>query len=359
MKTETNKPLFPDLVGDEQPSRTKTRTKKVLTYSTISMFQTCRRKHKLRHEDFLVPVEKAHALRFGSVAHNWLEVWHGTRDIGATQAVVDQAYVNRYSDSDEKRDWHYQTAMLRAYVEQYSNEDFEVVALEQEFSGPLVNPTTGRKSRSFIMRGKADGIIRRGDQYLLLEHKTAGTISGDYLERLVLDLQILLYSFYVREVLDYPITEVLYNILMKPRLVQNEGETEDQYQVRKAALAAKSKSGKSSAKRRMPESDEDFQARLRSWFAAEPRFHREKLLLDFDSIDNVRRMIWDISKELLDARRTGRWHQNPRSCFGFGRCMYWPICSAMGNDEMVIENLFTRSAPHSELSPDEQSGSAF
>jgi hypothetical protein len=337
----------------------KHRVKKVLTYSGISMFQTCRRKHKLRHEDYLVPIEKPHALRFGSVAHNWLEVWHGTGDIDAAQTVIDRAYINRLSESDEKRDWHYQTAMLRAYVAEYCDEDFEVVVLEKEFSGPLVNPATGRKSRSFIIRGKVDGIVRRGDQHLLLEHKTAATISGDYLERLAMDLQILLYSYYVRETLDCPVTEVLYNVLVKPRLAQAEGETEQEYEVRKAGLAAKSKSGKSSAKRRMPESDEDFQGRLAAWFAAEPRFTRQQLLLDFDSIANVRQMLWDISKELLDARRTGRWHQNSRSCFGFGRCMYWPICSAMGNDEMVIENLFTRAAPHSELSPDEESGPAF
>jgi hypothetical protein len=248
--------------------------------------------------------------------------------------------------------------MLRAYVAEYCDEDFEVVVLEKEFSGPLVNPATGRKSRSFIIRGKVDGIVRRGDQHLLLEHKTAATISGDYLERLAMDLQILLYSYYVRETLDCPVTEVLYNVLVKPRLAQAEGETEQEYEVRKAGLAAKSKSGKSSAKRRMPESDEAFQERLAAWFAAEPRFTRQELLLDLDSIDNVRGMIWDISKELLDARHYRRWHQNPRACFGFGRCAYWPICTSKGN-ELVIDNLFTRVAPHSELSQDDESGPAF
>ena len=145
--------------------------------------------------------------------------------------------------------------------------------------------------------------------------------------------------------MDYPVTEVLYNVLVKPRLIQAEGETEQEYEVRKAGLAAKSKSGKSSAKRRMPESDEDFQNRLAAWFAGEPRFTRQELLLDFDSIDNVRQMVWDISKELLDTRRTGRWHQNSGSCFGFGRCMYWPICSAMGNDETVDVYIMGEAGP--------------
>jgi hypothetical protein len=330
----------------------------VLTYSAMSMFQACRRKYKHRHLDHLVPVEKGHALRFGSVAHQWLEVWHRAGDLELAQRVIDQAYLDRLAKPDQKRDWHYQTAMLHAYAAQFPDEGFEVVALEKEFSGPLVNPATGRKSRSFIIRGKVDGIVRRGDEHLLLEHKTAATISGNYLERLAMDLQILLYCYYVRETLEYPVSSIIYNVLVKPRLAQAEGETEEQYEARKAALVAKSKSGKSSAKRRMPESDEEFQLRLAAWFDAEPRFTRQELLLDFDSIANVRQMLWDISKELLDARRNGRWHQNPRTCFGFGRCSYWPICSSKGN-ELVVENLFTRAAPHSELSPDDESGPAF
>ena len=359
MNTRTERPLFPLSQNASPRPEAPKRVKKILTYSGTSMFQTCRRKFKLRHEDCLVPVEKAQALRFGSVAHQWLEVWHRTGDLELAQRVIDHTYLDRSAEPDQKRDWHYQTAMLQAYVAQHPDEDFEVVCLEKEFAGPLVNPSTGRKSRSFVVHGKVDGIVCRGDEHLLLEHKTAATITGDYLERLSMDLQILLYSHYVRETLQYPVTQIIYNVLVKPRLAQAEGETEQQYEVRKAELEAKSKSGKpSSAKRKLPETDDEFQVRLASWFVAEPRFTRVELLLDFDSIANVRQMLWDISKELLDARRLGRWHQNPRSCFGFGRCAYWPICSSKDN-ELVVENFFTKQEPHSELSPDEESEPAF
>jgi hypothetical protein len=330
----------------------------VLTYSAMSMFQACRRKYRYRHLDHLVPVEKPQALRFGSISHEWLETWHRTGDLELARRIIDHAYLDRSAVPDQKRDWHYQTAMLRAYTAQYPVEDFTVMALEAEFAGPLVNPATGRKSRSFEVRGKVDGIVRRGDEHLLLEHKTAATVSGDYLERLAMDLQILLYSYYVRETLQSPISSIIYNVLVKPRLAQTEGETEEQYDARKAELIAKSKSGKSSAKRRMPESDEDFQERLANWFTTESRFARVELLLDFESIENIRQQIWDIGKELLDARRLNRWHQNPRTCFGFGRCVYWPICSSKGN-ELVVENLYARSAPHQELSPDDESGPSF
>lgn len=82
------------------------------------------------------------------------------------------------------------------------------------------------------------------------------------------------------------------------------------------------------------------------------------MLLDFDSIANVRQLIWDLSKELLDTRRTGRWHQNTRACFGLGRCPYFELCNSKDNP-LVLENLYCREAPHSELSASDEETSVF
>lgn len=332
--------------------------RQALTYSALSTFQTCRRRYRHRYEDHLVPVAKAHALAFGSVTHQWLEVWHRDRTLEAAQAIIDHAYVNRRAEPGELRDWHYQTAMLRAYAQQFAGDTFTVIALEKEFSGRLENPATGHRSRRFFVRGKVDGIVQRADEVLLLEHKTAGTLTGDYVERLGMDLQIQLYAHYARTTLDQPVTGILYNVLVKPRLAQAEGETEEQYQARCAELIAASKTGKTSAKRKVPETDEEFQTRLAAWFTAEPRFTRIELLLDADTLANVRQQIWDIGQEILVARREGRWHQNGRACFGFGTCPYWPICSSKGNP-LVIENQFRVEPPHEELSSDDDPATTF
>ena len=326
----------------------------VLTFSSINAFQTCRRRYRHRYRDHLAPRERARSLRYGSITHAWLETWHGTGSIEAAQAVIDRAYANRFTEPAEKRDWHYQTAMLKAYAAHFAVEGFEIVALEKEFSGHIVNPATGRRSRSFFMRGKIDGVVRRGDEHLLLEHKTAATLTGDYLERLAMDLQIQLYAHYAREALGFPVAAILYNVLVKPRLAQAEGESEEQYQARCAELIARSKTGKTSAKRRMPETDEEFQARLAEWFAAEQRVTRVELLLDFDTIAAVRQQIWDISQEILVARRQGTWHQNGRACFVYGNCPYFAICASKGNP-LVIENQYRVEPPHEELSSDDAS----
>ena len=119
-------------------------------------------------------------------------------------ALIDQLCPNRLHDENQHRDWHLATAMMRAYAARYRQEEFEVVALEKNFEGPIVNPSTGAASRSFVLAGKVDGIVRIGDDYFLLEHKTAAPIDADYLERLWTDFQIAIYSQYVEQALGHP-----------------------------------------------------------------------------------------------------------------------------------------------------------
>ncbi len=147
--------------------------------------------------------------------------------------------------------WHLATAMIRGYAERYGTEEFEIVEVEKEFVGEIRNPDTGRQSQTFRIAGKVDGIVRCHDGLYLLEHKTASTVDASYLDKLWTDTQIALYCYYLRE-LGYPIVGVIYNVLLKSRLKQGKGETQVEYEVRHAELAAKNKSGKSTAKRQMP-----------------------------------------------------------------------------------------------------------
>lgn len=71
--------------------------------------------------------------------------------------------------------WNLATVMMQSYAQAYPAEDFQIVALEKGFQGPLINPATGAESRSFLLAGKVDGIVQLNGQHYLLEHKTAGT----------------------------------------------------------------------------------------------------------------------------------------------------------------------------------------
>jgi hypothetical protein len=297
----------------------------------------------------LTPREKDPSLSFGSLIHDALQTWHGTRDLTAVLELIDRACATRTSDEGVRRDWHLARAMMTGYAARYPTEDFTVVALEKTFEGPIVNPATGATSRSFVLAGKVDGIVQIGDDHYILEHKTAATIDADYLERLWTDFQIAIYSHYVEQSLGIPITGVIYNVLGKARLQQGKGETEEEYQVRRADLIAKSKTGTTTAKRKLPESDDEFQARLIEKYADPAMFHREMLYLSRDRFEVLRAELWELTQAFLDARRRKVFYQNTAFCFHHNRpCAYFPICRSNGNPN-VIDNLYTITPPHEEL----------
>ena len=155
----------------------------ISTYSMWSMFRNCRKACEWRYLKELVPLEKDHNLSFGSMIHECLELWHRERDLAKVLDHIDRAYPNRAQDEGELGDWHLATAMMKGYAARYQEEEFEVVGLEQPFEDKIINPATGASSRSFTLAGKVDGIVRRGDEHFLLEHKTASQVDADYLER--------------------------------------------------------------------------------------------------------------------------------------------------------------------------------
>jgi RecB family exonuclease len=255
----------------------------VLTYSALNAFRNCPRKYKHRYIDRLGPIERPDALAFGSVIHEALEKWYSQpADAHQLLAVLDllDGQFNHQGDPQQKAKWHLAKAMMVGYASRYTSEDFEVIAVEKEFEAAIHNPDTGRSSQTFTMAGKVDGIVQSlsdGELYLL-EHKTASTITSDYIDRLWTDTQVALYVFYLRQI-GYPIVGVIYNILLKSRLHQRSGEMQEEFEARRAVLAAKNKSGKSTAKRQEPETDEQFAARLGDWYARDEAFHRERIMV--------------------------------------------------------------------------------
>ncbi|MFZ5928795.1 MAG: PD-(D/E)XK nuclease family protein [Acidobacteriota bacterium] len=321
----------------------------VSTYSMWSLFRNCRKAAELRYLQQLVPIERDRHLHFGSLIHECLELWHGQRDLAVVLDLIDRRCAARAQDEDQKRDWHLATAMMRAYADRYAEEEFEVVALERVFEGPIVNPATGAASRSFRLAGKVDGIVRVNSEYFILEHKTASQIDSDYLERLWTDFQITLYAHYVEQTMGIPIAGILYNVLVKARLQQSKGETEEEFEARRAELLAKSKTSRTTARRREPESDEEFQPRLAEKYADAAMFHREMLYLSRDRFEILRSELWKLTQAFLDARRRGVFYQNTSFCFNYQRpCPYFALCRSNGNPN-VIENFYQRAEPNEEL----------
>jgi hypothetical protein len=228
--------------------------------------------------------------------------------------------------------------------------------LEVEFNVPILNPATRYPSRTFSLRGKVDGLVKMPDSELfILEHKTTSQITGDYLERLPADFQINLYKQAFSRYIGKPIGGVLYNVVQKAALKQSEGETENEFQQRRAELIAKSKSGQSSAKQRLPESDEEYRGRLTEKYRNPSMFHRELLYLSQEDAARTQQEIWELSQQILAARRHRFWTPNWNSCFFIGSrpCAYWALCRSFGSP-LVRENHYMIKPPHEELSDESE-----
>ena len=138
-------------------------------------------------------------------------------------------------------------------------------------------------------------------------------------------------------------------MLVKARLVQGRGETEAEYEARRAALISKSKTGRTTAKRKLPESDEAFQERLAAKYSDPQMFHRERLYLSRDRFEELQAQLWELTQAYLEARRRGVFYQNTAFCFHYRRpCAYLPWCQA-GGSPVVAENLYQKVPPHEEL----------
>ena len=321
----------------------------VTTYSLWNSYRHCPRACAWRYLEELVPRERSVHLRFGTLIHRCLEAWHLRGDLLEVQELIDRACQSQPQTPEVKAAWHLATAMMLGYALRYPQEDFTVVGLEQTFAGPLVNPQTGKASRLLMLAGKVDGLVEVEGELFLLEHKTASTLDGEYLEKLWMDFQILLYAAALERYRGLRVAGVLYNILVKAKLRQGQGETAEEFQQRAQELAAKNKSGTTTAQRKLPESDADFQGRLRAKYADPAMYHREVLYFSREQLTAVEAELWMLSRHFLESRRQDGWFRNTDHCFHYGApCAYYPLCRANGAAH-VIDNLYEHRPPHEEL----------
>ena len=292
----------------------------VTTYSMWSLFRNCRKACYWRYVRELTPLKRDPRLSFGTLIHECLKIWHQDRNITPVLDHIDRSLPNRCQDDTQHRDWQLANAMMAGYAQRDAIEEFEVDSLERGFAGQIVNPASGAQSRSFLLAGKVDGLIRIEGKYYVLEHKTASSIDGGYLERLWTDFQITLYAYYLEQTLGIHIVGCLYNVLLKSRL-----------------------------KQRRNESDAEFQARLLTKYDQPEMFHRELLYLSRDQFTVLRAELWELTQAFLDARRRNIWYQNTNFCFHFNRpCPYFALCRS-NDSPNVIENFYQHVPPHEEL----------
>lgn len=296
--------------------------KAILTYSAIILFLRCPRAYYWRYVKQLVKIRFTPLpLFFGTVIHHALDIWHHTRDLTKALLGIDKEFLLHESDQNgvDHVEKARAKALMKGYAYTYPEEDFDVKLIETEFNIPIINPDTGRQSRSFTLRGVFDMIVEKLGYAWLFEHKTTGRTTGAYLDRLWSDFQVTLYS-YAMSLTGYRLKGVVYNILEKTKHQQK--KTED--------LKA-------------------FEDRMVEEYQNPSHFDRQELLFLHQHHETACRLVWTVIQRILECRLTGYWHQNPAACWQYDRaCQYYSICRNNDNP-LEIQNNFEHKDPHPEL----------
>lgn len=341
----------------------------ILTNSRRNSFGSCHRKHYFEYELGRRPISDAESLRYGTLMHAGLEAWFMHIWEGPESALSNGTAAILANAPKEGADMFVQAtalAMLNGYHRRWSEEVIEVVAVEQHFEIPLINPDTMGQSRTFRLAGKIDAIVRLADgRVVIVEHKTTSEDIGPdsrYWTKLAIDGQVSGY-YQGAKALGYDVEGCLYDVLRKPSLRPAQVPVLDEDGVKivtdSLGIRVRTKDGKkwretgSTAEgfilQVRGETVEEWSARLNADIAEQPdRYFRrlEVPRLDADLIEYQGDM-WAVGREIAEAQASKRWPKNPRSCDVYSGCPYFEVCA--GRESIDNPHVFKTVEIHREL----------
>lgn len=307
------------------PRRTKARPTLLITNSMRRTFQQCRRKFWYSYEKLLVSKMPYLPFVIGGEFHDAMELFYLKRPEAEILRRVDKNMVAYQAQLlpphllDKLAVAHGALrGMLEAYFVKYASdrEKWEIVDVERVFDAST-------QADGWRKGGKNDLVIRDQKGKLgIVEHKTTGDLSVSYVERIPLDDQIHQYVSAAEE--DFgKVDFVLYNVVMKSRLRQKQGEDFEQFV------------------RRVEEQYHDEPAKY---------FYRERLKLPRWSLKRFERELAVVAKEIERAREVGEeaFYMNTSQCYAYGKCPYVELCSTPKPAD--FEHLYAvGKTPHPEL----------
>lgn len=341
---------------------------RVLTNSRFNALRACQRLHHYKYGLGYRPVERAHALRFGSLVHDGLEAWSRAERGDAQLEALETAVVRARQQNETIDDYDLARArvMLTGYHYRWVDEDLEWLAVEEPFAVPLVNPATSRAARLWTVRGKMDGIAReRSSGFVyVVERKTASGdigIGSTYWSKLTLDAQVSIYLDAAR-VLGHDARGVLYDVLGKPALKPYEEtpEAERKYTTKPSKLTdgtVRPAGSLYAGQRERAETPVEFEQRLTLHVAENPDryFRRGEIVRLADEVEEARFDLWQLAQQLRESERAGRYPRNPGACERYGRlCSYFSVCSRQASlDDQTLFRKVKHVHPELEVEDEE------
>lgn len=280
--------------------------------------------------------------------------------LAAAQAAVD---AELFSDAGLLDEQHRLVAakvkaLMVGYDARWSGQEWVATAVEQTVVLPVVNPDSGRVSRTWRHAGKFDGIVEGYGKRCLLEHKSCSEEIADpsstYWRRLAIDAQLDGYTLKAWQS-GVRLDGTLYDVIRKPQIRPKRLAVKERQQIilsgsycghaaDDASLAELSAGGEQ-------ETVELYGLRLATEVTAEPeRYFQRRTIprLDSDVLEYATEL-WQIGKEIQRSQLHGLHFRNSASCVTYGSpCEFLGLCSGVetleGNDRWD-----TRDVVHEEL----------
>lgn len=247
--------------------------------------------------------------------------------------------------------------LMIGYDARWRRSVFNVVGVEEVFHLPVVNPKTGKSSRTFTQSGKFDGVVEIDGRNYLLEHKTTSDDISDpdapYWGILDIDSQVSSYAL-ANWQMGRKLDGTVYDVIRKPGIRPKELTKAIQKQIVanreycgfevpvEIALAVSQGQERECCKL--------YEIRLAAETFENPnKYFQRRIIprLDADLAEYAREM-WDVGQSLIHARNNDSHYRNSAACLMYGSpCTFLGVCR--GYDSIDSEKWKKRNSRHSEL----------
>lgn len=325
----------------------------LLTHSAMSCYKSCPRRYYYAYIKTIRKERTSDPLRIGSAVHIGLDLLaQGKSTDDVCNAVRDQ-YADppqwTLAEPDGQFEWDVEcetvVRLLLGYAWRWGNDEFTTIDTEMEFNVPLLNPDTGRPSRTFRHAGKIDKRGKTADgRNAIREHKTTGddiSPDSDYWTRLRMDQQI--GGYWLASIATGFVPDTIeYDVIRKPGiepklmpLTDTEGRKivldDDGRRAFKSngEPYESSNAAKGLKLQQRRETPEEFGERLAADLAERPDFYfaRHEIPRIESDIEDFRNELWQIAQQIGEATHKGRWYRNTDACLRPYKCEFFGPCS--------------------------------
>jgi hypothetical protein len=251
----------------------------------------------------------------------------------------------------------------------WTADPLHTIESELEFNLPVYNPDTEAPTPNWTVAGKTDGVVKRGNRTLVIEHKFV----SDSLEpgnptwlRLQMDPQVTLYYWAMRELGHSP-DGVIYDLIRKPTIKPDRIPILDEDGAKIVLDGAGERVFTKQGKPRQTgdnslgyelqyrmQTPQEYGMKLLDDIYTRPDWYYSRLDISCSDRDvtDMQAEIWDIQLAMRDTQRKGAWYRSvSRDTCPY--CPYMQLCLYRWepNGSELPEGFVKAGRLHEELSP--------